>query len=72
MKLDRLVTLAAACAAPVLTIAVVHGWLSKTDAEQIGLIVAVAVGGYHVPNDKARTATAVPVNTAGSTYVSDL
>lgn len=56
MKLDRIVVVLAALAAPVLGFCVTSGWLSPHDAEPIGGIVAALVGGYHVQNDSARAA----------------
>lgn len=45
--IDRLTATAAAVSAPVLTYCVDVGWLTATQATDLGGIVAALVGGYH-------------------------
>jgi hypothetical protein len=56
VKLDRVVTLAAAVAAPILGLCVDQHWLSPIAATDLGAIVATFVAAYHLPNDAARAA----------------
>lgn len=65
MKLDRLVTLGAAIAAPVLGLCVDQHWLSAIAATDLGAVVATFVAAYHLPNDAARAAGSPASGTSG-------
>ena len=58
MNLDRVVSVGAALAAPVIVLLVDQHVLSSAIATDIAAIVATAVAAYHVNNDKARAAIA--------------
>lgn len=66
MKLDKIVSIVAALAAPVIVLLVDQHLLSTTIATDVAAIVATAVGAYHVPNDAARAAMAANPDVASA------
>ena len=66
MNLDRVVSIGAALAAPVIVLLVDQHLLSSAVATDVAAIVATAVGAYHVNNDKARAAIAGAPDVAGA------
>ena len=66
MNLDRVVSIAAALAAPVIVLLVDQHLLSSAVATDVAAIVATAVGAYHVNNDSARAALADAADVAGA------
>lgn len=59
IRLDKFVAIAGGVSAPVLTLLVDENVLSAVTATDVGAIVAALLLGYHLQNDKARTAIAV-------------
>ena len=66
MNLDRVVSIGAALAAPVIVLLVDQHLLSSAVATDVAAIVATAVGAYHVNNDSARAALAVAPDLASA------
>lgn len=66
MSRDRLVTILAACAVPLIAVGIDVHFITAAVGADIGAVIAAFVGAYHLPNDAARAALSAAQDTQGA------